>query len=226
MFVLVYNLFNIFNFNLDTINIELNGCNKSLNNLEIESTNLDHIKNQLTSEVSTSDVKLLKENIEECSIIDNINCNELCTEDEYEEPNNTFNSRQNMEINNYQNNNTNNNCDIICTNGENSTKIPHKEEHLTKSSAKNATDTDKCKKEVALFCNNLKSELEHLNYILNDESTIKHVAHLEIEASKKKGLENIVADFESLRISSPNPFLFVTELKTFIRDFDFNNLIK
>lgn len=205
----------LFLYNLDPVNIKLNECEKSINNIEIENTeSLDNVITQIT-EVNGSNVRLLKENIEESSIVGNINCNKLCTEDEYEEPNNTFNSTQN--------NNTNDNC-IVNTNGQDLTQISH-EVNLNNSSTQNvcsanASDSDKYKIEVSLFCKNLKSELELLNFILHDESTIKHVAHLEIEASKKKKLENIVAEFENIRISSPNPFLFVAELKTFIRDFD------
>lgn len=63
----------------------------------------------------------------------------------------------------------------------------------------------------------LKSELEKVKCSLNDSKTVKHVAHLEFEASKKKDLENIVMEFESKRINSPDPFSFSAELKTFIQ---------
>lgn len=81
----------------------------------------------------------------------------------------------------------------------------------------------KCEKEINQFYQNIKSEIEKFNDF-NDQSSIKHIAHLEIEASKKKELEQIVAEFESKRIISPDPFSFIAELKTFIHDFvDFDN---
>ncbi|XP_027854379.1 gem-associated protein 5 isoform X3 [Aphis gossypii] len=81
----------------------------------------------------------------------------------------------------------------------------------------------KFEKEINQFYQNIKSEIEKFNNF-NDQSSIKHIAHLEIEASKKKELEQIVAEFESKRINSPDPFSFIAELKTFIHDFvDFDN---
>lgn len=141
-------------------------------------------------------------------------------------------SLQDKEINNCLNNNSNKHCDIVCTN----VNLSHHEINL-----KNLPDQDsfnsnlndlkeiKCKlynKDIHQFCQNLKLELEKFDYLLNDQPTIKHIAHLEIEASKKKDLENVVTEFENKRINSPNPLVFIAELKTFICDFNHLNLAK
>jgi len=81
-------------------------------------------------------------------------------------------------------------------------------------------EIEKCKIEVHQFIQYLELELKKFYGYLNDQPVVKHVAHLEIEASKKKDLELVVAEFENKRINSPDPFLLLGELKTFIRDFD------
>lgn len=159
--------------------------------------------------------------MKECNIDNNTNCNMLC---EQEESNDCIMSLQNKEMNNLQNNNINTTCDIDCTN-DNSTKLLLEETNssdihntCTNSNDSLVVEHERCKKEVYKFYQYLKSELEKFDY-LNDQSPIKHIAHLEIEASKKKEHEQIVADFENKRINSPNPFSFLAELKTFVHDF-------
>lgn len=112
---------------------------------------------------------------------------------------------------------SNNNCresfesklkesDHCCTNNI-STKICHDE-------------IEKCKTEAHQLIQYLELELEKFYGYSNGQPVVKHVAHLEIEASKKKDLELVVAEFENKRINSPHPFLFLGELKTFIHNFD------
>jgi len=134
-------------------------------------------------------------------------------------------SLQNKEINNFQNNNNNANtdCDIVRTNDD-PTKI-HEIRLEENNSLPNSNDLliierETCKKGVYQLYQNLKSKIEKFN--LNDQSPVKHIAHLEIEASKKKELEQIVAEFENKRINSPNPFSFIAELKKCIHDLDIN----
>jgi len=178
------------------VNKEFNGSVKSIGGVEgnekvVENTEVINGKIELTSETNETNMKALTENVQKCSIIDNTICTESGASDEQEESNYSGKSTQN--------NNTNISCDIVCIND---------------------IDSEKYKAEVHQFCQNLKSELSKFNNFLNEPTTVKHVAHLEIEASKKKELENIVAEFENKRISSPNPFSFVAELKTFIRNYD------
>jgi len=124
-------------------------------------------------------------------------------------------SPQNNEINNYQNKNTNKNHDS-------SIDIPDDEIHLcdtTDSCNPLVIKNENCKKEVNQFCDNINLEFEKFNDYFNVQ-IVQNVAHLGIEASRKKELEAIVTDFENKRINSPNPFVIVAELKVFIRDFN------
>lgn len=208
---------NIYIIYLDTTSEKINGNIKSFN---IDGSNEDF------------DVKSLPENLKECNIEPNTNHMKLKDE---EKSNDGCKSLQNKEIHNYQNNNTNKLCDIICTNG-NLSKTSHCEINQINSQDQNACDLNcnnsmsiqykKYEKDMYQFCQNLKLELEKFDYVLNDQPTIKHIAHLEIEASKKKDLENVVTEFENDRINSPDPFLFVSELNTFIHDFNNLNLIE
>jgi len=163
--------------------------------------------------------------MKECNINNSTSFNKLCARNEHNDSNESY-ILQNKEIKNVQNNNnTNINCDIVSTN-DNSTKIHeiNLENHNSFTNSNNliVMENEKCKKEVYTFYKNLKLEIEKFDY-LNDQPSVKHIAHLEIEASKKKELEQIVAEFESKRINSPNPFSFIAELKTFISDLDINS---
>lgn len=165
--------------------------------------------------------------------VNKYNTNNNTASNDKQESNDCCTLPQNKEINNCLNNNSNEQCDIICTNVNLSS---HHELNLKNSLDQNSYNSNfndpneiKCKpyiKDVHQFCQNLKLELEKFNYLLNDQPTIKHIAHLEIEASKKKELENVVTEFENKRINSPSPFVFITELKTFICDFSHLNLTK
>lgn len=208
-------------YNLDTINEKLNDSIKSLN-IE-ESKEKDE---NLDTEIN---VKSINENLKECTFNNNINHIELNDKEKL----NCCKSPQDKEIDNCQNNNTNKCYDTVCTNGNLSKISPHKTNMInspdTNSSDSNLNDSVdiKCKqfkKDLYQFCQTLKLELEKFD--INDQPTIKHIAHLEIEASKKKELENVVIEFENERINSPNPFLFLTELKTIIHDFDPLDLMK
>jgi len=200
----------LFVYVLDTTNEEFNGCIKSIVNKEcekiVENTKVLNGKIELTLEANETNMKSITENLQECDI-NNTNCK----------------LSQNKETNNYQNNNTNINCDIVCTNG-NLTKIMHNKENLSTSCISNYDNSnnssEKCEAEVYQFYQNLKSQLSKFNYFLNEPTLVKHVAHLEIEASKKKELENMVTEFENKRINSPNPFSFLAELKTFIHNYE------
>jgi len=212
---------------LGTINGEVNGCVKSIVGIEknenvVENTKVFDGKIELTSEATDTNIISLTENIQKCNIINNTNCNKLSASDKQEGSNYYCKSSQIKETDNYQNNNTSTNCDIVCINGS-FKKITHnKVNTLDFSNSGNSVDIDgeKCKAEVYQFYQNLKLQLSKFNYFLNEPTTIKHVAHLEIEASKKKELENIVTEFENKRINSPNPFSFVAELKIFIHNYD------
>lgn len=208
----------LLNFNIGIINEELIGCLKSIKN-EVENENTEILDGEeIISE--TNELKCMKcltENMKECNI-DITDCNKL----EQEESNDCSMSIQNEEINNLQNNNNaNTDCDIVCTH-DNSTEI-----HLEKNNSfENMNDLlvmerEKCKAEIYQFYQNLKTDIEKFN-LIEPESPIKYIAHLEIEASKKKKLEQIVAEFENKRIDSPNPFSFISELKTFIHDLEIN----
>lgn len=211
------------------VNKEFNGCVNSIisvkeNEKVVENIEVINGKIELTSEVNETNMKST-ENVQKCDIV-NTNCTESRTSNGEEESNYYCKStKNNNEMDNYQNNNTNISCDIVCTNGS-LTKIMYNKVNSDTSCSSNSDnlidiDSEKCKTEVHQFYQNLKSELDKLNHFFKEPTTtIKHVAHLEIEASKKKELENIVAEFEKKRISSPNPFLFVAELKTFIHNYD------
>lgn len=191
-------------YNLDGMN-EANGYNSTIDDIdEINSTN------ELTSEIN---VNSLTENIENYNISD-----ELCELNEQEE----FSSDGCKSL---QNNNTNKNCDIVCINGSPTKIFDYKINSLeqnpcfSKESDLGEFENEKYK-EIYQFYQNLKFELEKFYNLSNKKQPIKHVAHLEIEASKKKKLENIVADYLSKRIDSPNPYLFIAELNMFIRDLE------
>lgn len=202
----------LLNFNIDSIN---EGCIKSIKSEdENENTEILDSKVIITSEASEFKyVKSLTENMKECNIDD------ITNKLEHGESN----SLQNKEINNLENNNNaNTDCDVVCTN-DNPTKIHkiHLEENNSLANSNNLlVKRETCKKEVYQFYQNLKSEINKFN--LNDQSPVKHIAHLEIEASKKKELEQIVTEFENKRINSPNPFSFIAELKKCIHDLDIN----
>ncbi|KAL4096870.1 hypothetical protein QTP88_021745 [Uroleucon formosanum] len=202
----------------DSINEELIGCIKSIKSEEEnENTEILDSKVIITSKANElNQVKSLTENMKECNIDHITNFNKS----EHEESN----SLQNKQINNLQNNNNvNTDCDIVCTN-DNPTKIHEmnlkENNYLANSNDLLVMERETCKKEVYQFYQNLKSEIEKFN--LNDQSPVKHIAHLEIEASKKKELEQIVAEFENKWINSPNPFSFIAELKKCIHDLDIN----
>lgn len=208
----------LLNFNIDSINEELIGCIKSIKSEEEnENTEILDSKVIITSKANElNQVKSLTENMKECNIDHITNFNKS----EHEESN----SLQNKQINNLQNNNNvNTDCDIVCTN-DNPTKIHEmnlkENNYLANSNDLLVMERETCKKEVYQFYQNLKSEIEKFN--LNDQSPVKHIAHLEIEASKKKELEQIVAEFENKWINSPNPFSFIAELKKCIHDLDIN----
>uniref|UniRef100_A0A2H8TR50 Gem-associated protein 5 n=1 Tax=Melanaphis sacchari TaxID=742174 RepID=A0A2H8TR50_9HEMI len=206
--------------NIDgTVNEELIGCIKSTTSEE-ENENTELLDSKVITS-KANDTKSLIENMKECNINSSINFNKLCVEKDQEKSNDCI-SLQNKEINNLLNN-TNKNGDIIHTNNE--TKINEvnleKQNSFTNLDDKLVMQKIKFKKKIYQFYQNIKSEIENLN-CLNDQSSVKYIAHLEIEASKKKEFEQIVAEFESKRINSPNPFLFIAELKTFIHDFDIN----
>lgn len=207
------------------INDESIGCVKSIKSDE-ENESSEVIDNKVIITSKGNDIKSLTENMKECYINNSTNFNELCTGKYKEKSNESCMSLQSKKEKK-TNNNTNKNYDIV--NAINiSTKI--NEVSLEKQNSfinlnnflvnKNKI---KFEKEINQFYQNIKSEIERFNDF-NDQSSIKHIAHLEIEASKKKELEQIVAEFESKRINSPDPFSFIVELKTFIHDFvDFDN---
>jgi len=212
----------LLNFNIGIINEELIGCVKSIKS-EAENENIEILDSEVVITSKTNELKYMKsltENMKECNIYNITNCNKL----EQEELNDCCMSIQNKEINNLQNNNNaNTDCDIVCTN-DNSTKIH--ELHLEKNNSfENKNDLvvmerEKCKVEIFQFYQNLKTEIEKFNLI--EQLPVKYVAHLEFEASRKKELEQTVAEFENKRIDSPNPFSFIAELKTFIHDLEIN----
>lgn len=202
----------------------LNGCDESINHGEDNKDETENIElldssRDLTLEADETNVQSSMDMIEGLKIVDE--------EINIQNGEKDINSSQNIEINYYLNNNTKTSSDIVCING-NSTKISQ-EMNLTTQSEQNLCsdsnetveiENEKCKNELRQFCQNLILELEKFNCSSTDQSTFKHVAHLGIEASKKKELENVVTDFENKRISSPNPFSFVAELKKCFDDLD------
>jgi hypothetical protein len=189
-----------------------------------ENENTEILDSEVIITSKANDIKSLTENMKECNIDNSTNVNDLCAHKDQEESNDYCISLQSKEINNLLNNNTNKNCDTAYTN-DNSTKINEanleKQNSCTNSKDLLVKENEKCKKEIYQFYQNIKSEIEKFNHP-NDQSPVKHIAHLEIEASKKKELEQIVVEFESKRINSPDPFSFIAELKTFIYDFCIN----
>lgn len=171
-------------------------------------------KIESTSETDKSNLRSLVESIRKCDMTDNHNDN---NSNIHNEP---------KKFNNYCSTNNNN---TFGSNGS-STEIPchetniinslEKISHFFNSSSSVMIKIEKCKKEILQFHLNLRTELEKYPNFHNDSTAIKHVAHLEIEASKKKELDNIVIEFENRRINSPNPFLFVAEMKNFFQHFD------
>lgn len=188
-----------FIYTLDSTSIEYNRHNNSINLLVKTKTKLDNTKvlndkqDSIFKDNATS-MKSLIENIKTCDIVGNNNCIEPCVSDKQEE----FNH--------------------CCTNGN--SKEALFDLHFSNLNDIVLVEKEKCKKKVYQFIQYLKTELEKFNDVLIDQPVVKHVAHLEIEASKKKNLENFVAEFEGSRINSPNPFLFVADLKTFTCSFD------
>lgn len=181
---------------------KLNGCNTTINNM-------DKINKILDSEVElTSEINLnsLTENLEKCNISNELYAH--VNQDKY------GSDCQKS----HENNNINENCNIVCTNG-NSTNLMNSPDHDPCSDYVDV-ENEKCKKEVNQFYQNLKSEFEKFCNNSSNRSPIKHIAHLEIEASKKKELENIVINFLNKRIDSPNPYIFIAELNMFIHDFE------
>lgn len=211
--------YHYFLFNLGTINEKLNDSTKSsdIKGSKEEIENIVNLDNEVELKVNEIIVKSSPENIKKYNTNNNTNYTPL---NDKQESNDCCKSSQNKEINNYLNNNTTKHCDIVCTNDN----LFHHKINLKNSPDQNSYDLKdiECKqykKDFHQFCQNLTLELEKFDYLLNDQPTIKHIAHLEIEASKKKELENVVAEFENKRINAPNPFLFITQLKTFINDF-------
>lgn len=170
----------------------------------------------MTVELNITDVKCIVENLKKCNVTIDTNSNQKEKSD-LDEP------IQNKAIDNYQNNNTNKNCDITCAN----VNLTKEESDLEKISSKQngcsnspvRKESENCKRVMLEFYQNLKFEIEKFNHILNSQPTIKHVAHLDIEASIKKELENTVAEFENKRINSPNPITILVELRTFLDQF-------
>lgn len=127
---------------------------------------------------------------------------------------------------NDKNNHANKNYDLLSTNDNSA--MPDYEINSTNSSKHNASFTnfnkliefEKLKNKIHQFFQNVETELKKCYNCLNVEPTIKYVAHLETEASKKKELLIVVEEFEKKRINSPNPFLFVEELMNTIHEFD------
>lgn len=203
---------------------ELSTCTKSIlklkiNEEEIKSSKVLNNEFDSTAEIVENPKELLNENTNElCNTFNPIDaeCNELCVTIEYNESNNVNKSPQNGRLNN---NNTG--CSLVCTNGNETDLIKLSEQNicslnLTDSAEIEVSKSEKYKTEVYQFYQNLKMELENYQHFFDDQHIVKHVAHLEIEASKKKEFENIVTDFENKRIDSPNPYLFLAVLKKFI----------
>ncbi|VVC34354.1 WD40/YVTN repeat-like-containing domain,WD40-repeat-containing domain,Quinoprotein alcohol [Cinara cedri] len=122
-----------------------------------------------------------------------------------------------------------NNCDLVYT-CDRSTKTQHHTTHLINSPEQNfdylnsnnfvRIKSEKCKKKMYTFFQNIKSELDKYNCLLNDQPIVQRVTNLEIEASKKKKLEKFMIEFENERINSPDPFLFIAVLKNYINTFE------
>ncbi|VVC40847.1 Hypothetical protein CINCED_3A004867 [Cinara cedri] len=203
------------------VEIQNNESTKSIKAVgELEDIQVSESKRELL-ELNVSRMESLTENMKECEVV-NYKLSKLNKDDE----SNFSKSHQYKEINNDQNNYSNKNYDLVGANDNSA--ISDCKIKLTNSLEQNACFTDlnnlkkieNFKKEVAHFFQNIETELNKYHNYSNDQSTIKHVAHLETEASKKKELEIIVAEFEKNRINSPNPFTFVAELNCFIHAFD------
>jgi len=216
----------LINFNIVIINDESIGCVKSIKSDE-ENESTEVIDNKVIITSKANDIKSLTENMKECNINNSTNFNELSTSKDKEKSNDSCMSLQSKKKKTKLNNKTNKNCNIV-----NVINISTKINEVNLETQNSFTNLNnilvnknkiKFEKEINQFYQNIKSEIEKFNDF-NNQSSIKHIAHLEIEASKKKELEQIVAEFESERINSPDPFLFIAELKTFIHEFvDFDN---
>ncbi|XP_050440258.1 gem-associated protein 5-like isoform X2 [Adelges cooleyi] len=53
---------------------------------------------------------------------------------------------------------------------------------------------------------------------LDIKCSVQHIAHFEMEASRKRNLENIVSDFQNKRVNAPNPLKFLNELQKTVSD--------
>ncbi|XP_050548887.1 uncharacterized protein LOC126910389 isoform X2 [Daktulosphaira vitifoliae] len=62
------------------------------------------------------------------------------------------------------------------------------------------------------FFQNIVLIIHKFNGLLNKPS-IQHVAHLEIQASKKKKLENVVSEFVAKRVNAPDSIVFLKKLE-------------
>lgn len=203
-------------YNLDSMNKESNGNSTSINCKFDSKEKLDifYDKSESPSEINQYNDKSLIESSKECDATVNNNHSEPSVRDKQKESKYCSTLSPNEKVN------------TICTNG-NSTETLSQETNLIQSLEKMSLsfnspsvmlEIEKCKKEMIQFLQKLKIEFEKYLNLLSDSTTVKHVAHLEIEASKKKELENIVTEFEKRRISSPNPFLFMAELEKFIQN--------
>jgi hypothetical protein len=173
----------------------------------------------LTVKSDVINVNCLTENLKVCNIVNDSNTNE-------KEKLDSDKFLQNKEVLNCQNNNFNKSCDITFD-IINSTKVVSSIEKNSSelngcSNLNNSNEKEsECKRIVYEFYQNLKLEIDKFNHILNDQPSVKHISHLNIEASIKKELENTVMEFENKRINSPNPFPILVELKTFINQLKF-----
>lgn len=189
----------LFVYTLDSTSVEYNEHNNSIDLLvetknKLGNTEVLNGKQDSIFKDNAISMESLVENIKTCDIVGNNNCAELCVSDKQEE----FNH--------------------CCTNG-NSKEALHNL-HFSNVNDIDLVEKEKCKKKVYQFIQYLKIELEKFNDFLIDQPVVKHVAYLQIEASRKKNLEKFVTEYESNRINSPNPFLFVADLKTFTCSFD------
>lgn len=196
--------------NLDTVNDELNECIKPSNTLK----EIEYIDSKTElSEVNENILQPLIKNINDSNTINH----KISTLDISDKLDNSK-SLEGKKISNDRNNHTKTN--------DNSLAILNSKINLTNLSKPNTfTDLNnlvnikKYKQIVNHFFQNVEMELNKFHNCLNDQSTVIHNAHLDTEVSKKKELEVIVAEFEKKRINSPNPFLFVAELKNAIHEF-------
>lgn len=188
------------------------------NKEEIANAKILDNKMELTVELDINNVNCLTENLKICNIVNSTNENEKLDSDEF---------RQNKELRNCQNNNSNRICGITCA-SNNSTKL---ESNIEKNSSEqngclnlnnsDEKESENCKRVVYEFYQNLKLDIDTFNHILNDRPSVKHIAHLDIEASIKKELENTVLEFENKRINSPNPIAILIEVRNFINQLKF-----